>query len=85
MKGEVTREVYEDMEARMGAKGAVEFTTSVLFVMAIRRLIQAVWAMQGYTLSDRSTDYGVVQSYIDGSAPVHGYDRLSDVVKKATT
>lgn len=41
----MTREVYEDMEARMGAKGAVEFTTSVLFVMAIRRLIQAVWAM----------------------------------------
>ena len=83
MDGEVTRELYEGMEARMGAKGAVEFTTSVLFVMAIRRLIQAIWAMQGYELPDRSTDYDIIQSFIDGSAPVHGYDRLNDVVKKA--
>ncbi|HJQ16977.1 MAG TPA: hypothetical protein VJ859_08245 [Allosphingosinicella sp.] len=83
LAGNVTREIYQPIEARLGRKGAVEYTSTILFMGSIRRLIEAYWAIQGYELPDPSTDYEVVRSIIDGTAPVHGYDRLDKVVKEA--
>ena len=82
MHGRLTRELYEPLEARMGTKGAMEYTSMILFMASVRRLIEAYWAIQGYVLPDRSTDHDVLQAIIDGTAPVHGYDRLKDVVNK---
>lgn len=83
--GEVSRDIYLPIEARMGRRGAAEFTSMILFTWSIRRLIQAYWSIQGYELPDRSTDFEVIQSFLDGTAPVHGYDRLGKVVREANT
>ena len=83
--GKLSRELYEPLEARMGTKGAMEYTSMIVFVSGIRRLIEAYWAIQGYVLPDPSTDYEVLEAIVDGTAPVHGYDRLKDVVNKTNS
>ncbi|HKT75942.1 MAG TPA: hypothetical protein VJQ78_04355 [Sphingobium sp.] len=85
MHGRLTRALYEPIEARMGTKGAVEYTSMIIFVAGIRRLIEAYWAIQNYVLPDRSTDHAVLDAIMDGTAPVHGYDRLKDVVAKTNS
>ncbi|HKT73876.1 MAG TPA: hypothetical protein VJQ47_13375 [Steroidobacteraceae bacterium] len=82
VNGESNQELFKAMAARMGTKGACEYAMSVLFIVAMRRGVQAMWAAQGIRLRDPSTDYATVQSYIDGTATVqHRYDRLGDLAK----
>lgn len=84
VNGESNQTLFRAMAARMGVKGACEYAMSVLFLQAMRRGVQAMWAVQGMTVADRKSDYEVVQSYIDGTATVHhGYDRLGGLAKES--
>lgn len=82
VNGESNQTLFRAVAARMGVKGTCEYAMSVLYVVAMRRGVQAMWAAQGMTVADRKSDYAVVQSYIDGTATVHhDYDRLGALAK----
>lgn len=84
VNGESNHELFQGMAARMGVKGACEYSMFILYLQAMRRGVQAMWAAQALKVRDPSTDYETVQSYIDGTATVqHNYDRLGGIAKGA--
>lgn len=71
-RGTLTRKLFEDLAAKMGVKGAVEYTSFVTYKIGSLRTMDAVVGIEGVPV-DPSAAEEFVQAHIEGRAVEHDY------------
>lgn len=77
-KGELSRELFQALAARMGVKTAVEFTALITFKVGLMITVRAMWNIQGQK-SDQEGGHEALQRFIDGEYKALEYGRTTQV------
>lgn len=80
VKGQLTPELFDGLEARMGRKVAIEYTSYVVYRVGGMLGVVAMWGILGRPM-DTTNAEALLQAFIDGTAEPHPHDRGSKWIK----